>query len=77
MTTETDRIEAIFQDAREIQASAVARLDQGDIRDAAEKAWGATKRATEALVPARTGEKPERTPETGASGQCVPFLRRR
>ena len=67
MTTGTDRIEAIFQDAREIQASAVARLDQGDIRDAAEKAWRAAKRATEALVLARTGEKPEGTPETGAA----------
>ena len=67
MTTGTDRIEAIFQNAREIQASAVACLDQGDIRDAAEKAWGATKCATEALVLARTGEKPEGTPETGAA----------
>ena len=67
MTTGTDRIEAIFQDAREIQASAVARLDQGDIRDAAENAWRATKRATEALVLARTGEEPEWTPETGAA----------
>ena len=67
MTTGTDRIEAIFQDAREIQASAVARLDQGDIRDAAEKAWRAAKRATEALVLARTGEEPEGTPETGAA----------
>ena len=67
MTTGTDRIEAIFQDAREIQASAVARLDQGAIRDAAEKAWGATKRATEALALARTGKKPEWTPETGAA----------
>ena len=67
MTTGTDRIEAILQDAREIQASAVACLDQRDIRDAAEKAWRATKRATEALVLARTGEKPEGTPETGAA----------
>ena len=67
MTTGTDRIEAILQDAREIQASAVACLDQRDIRDAAEKAWRATKRATEALVLARTGKKPEGTPETGAA----------
>ena len=29
-------------------------LDQGSIRDAEEKAWGATKRATDALVLART-----------------------
>ena len=42
MTT-TDRIEAIFQDARYLQANT--------------------------LVPARTGEEPERTPETGADLQ--------
>ena len=29
MTTSTDCIEQIFQDARELQASAVERLDQG------------------------------------------------
>ena len=41
-------------------------LAQGRIRNAAEKAWGATKRASDALILARTGEEPERTPETGA-----------
>lgn len=41
-------------------------LAQGRIRDASEKSWGATKRATDALVRARTGEEPELTPETGA-----------
>ena len=30
----------------------------GDVRDAAEKAWCATVRATEALVLARTGQEP-------------------
>ena len=39
-------------------------LDQGSIRDAAEKAWGATQWATDALVLARTGEEPEFSPET-------------
>ena len=62
-----DRIEAIFQDASELQAAAVERLDQGDIGDASEMSWGATKRATDALILARTGEEPERTPETGAA----------
>ena len=33
-----DRVEAIFQDAREMQASVVERLNQGEIQDAAEKA---------------------------------------
>ena len=54
MTTSTDRIEEIFQDARELQADALEMLAQGRIRNAAEKAWGAAKRATGALVLART-----------------------
>ena len=66
MTTSTDRIHAIFQDARSLQVAAVERLEAGDIRDASEKAWGATKRATDALILAKTGEEPERTTETGA-----------
>ena len=45
----------IFQDAREVQASALQKLAEGDIRDAAEKARRATKRATDALRLARTG----------------------
>ena len=64
MATRTDHIEQILQDARELQASSVERLDQGDIRDAAEKAGGATQRATDSLVLARTGEEPEFSPET-------------
>ena len=66
MTIRTNRIEEIFQDARELQADALEMLAQERIRNAAEKAWGATKRATDALILARTGEEPERTPETGA-----------
>ena len=64
MTTSTDRIEEIFQDARELQADALDMLAQGRIRNAAEKAWGATKRATDTLILARTGEEPEFSPET-------------
>ena len=48
----------IFADAHWMQAQAIERLEVGDIRDAAEKAWCATKRATEALLLARTGEQP-------------------
>ena len=51
----------IFADARAVQASALERLAAGDIRDAAEKAWCATKRATEALLLASTGEIPPTT----------------
>ena len=49
-------------------------LDQGKIRNAAEKAWGATKHATDALILARTGEETERTPETGAGLRMLQSL---
>ena len=62
----TDRVRAFFADARGLQADALEMLTQGRTRNAAEKAWETTKRATDALVLARTGEEPERTPETGA-----------
>ena len=39
-------------------AAAQERLDQGDLRDAGEKAWCAINRATTGLVAARTGEIP-------------------
>ena len=63
MTT-TDRESAIFADARSVHADALRMLEVGDIRDAAEKAWCATKRATDALILARTGELPELSPDT-------------
>ena len=53
-----DRVTAIFADARAVHESALRVLEQGDIRDAAEKAWCATKRATDALILAQTGEEP-------------------
>ena len=49
-------------------------LARGRIRDALEKSWGATKRATDALVLARTGEEPELTPETGAALRMLTSL---
>ena len=57
-------VPGIFEDAKELHSSALERLSAGDIRDAAEKAWGATKRASDALILARTGTYPESTPET-------------
>ena len=58
MTTATiqDQVDEIFADARRMQTQAVERLEAGDLRDAAEKAWCATKRATDALILARTGD---------------------
>ena len=74
MTTASthDHVRALFDDARRMQAQAQERLSQGDIRDAAEKAWCATKRATDALVLSRTGEEP---PPSG-TGQTVRHIRR-
>ncbi len=60
----TDRVSAIFADARAVHADALRLLAQGDIRDAAEKAWCATKRATDALILAQTGVEPEQSPDT-------------
>ena len=57
----TDRVKEIFADAYAMQAESLERLAAGDVRDAAEKAWCATKRATDALILARTGELPETT----------------
>ncbi len=60
----TDRVSAIFADARAIHADALRLLEAGDIRDAAETAWCATKRATDALIIARTGEAPQFSSDT-------------
>jgi hypothetical protein len=51
----------IFADAKAVQASALERVAAGDICDGAKKAWCATKRATEALLLAGTGEIPPTT----------------
>ena len=70
----TDRVRALFADARDLQADALEMLALGRIHNAAEKAWGATKRATDALMLAQTGEEPERTPvgvrRTGLQGKA-------
>ena len=80
----TDRVTAIFDDARGVHADALRLLEAGDIRDAAEKAWCATKRATDALILARTDEEPHISSETtrglgtlAAEDQSVRGLRRR
>ena len=73
MTIQTDPVQEIFLDARALHTAAVERLDAGDIRDAAEKSWGATKRATDALILARTGELPETT--AGTTGTLMGLAR--
>ena len=58
MTTVEANAANIFADARLMRDAALERMAGGDIRDAAEKAWCATVRATEALVLVRTGQGP-------------------
>ena len=60
----TSRVREIFNDAKTMHGEALERLAEGDIRDAAEKAWCATKRATDALILARIGEEPGTTART-------------
>ena len=64
MVTTTNRIADIFSDARAVHADALRLLEAGDVRDAAEKAWCATKRATDALILARTETEPEISSDT-------------
>ena len=64
MTTINDDPTNVFKEASQLHAQAMERLAAGDIRDAAEKAWCAAKRATDALILARTGAEPEKTPMT-------------
>ena len=60
----TIEVADIFKDAYDLHAQSLKMLGEGDIRDAAEKAWCATKRATDALILARTGEEPIPTAAT-------------
>ena len=63
-TSTQNRVAEILTDARQVQSQAIERLDAGDLRDAAEKAWCAAKRATDALILALTGEEPPTTAAT-------------
>ena len=59
-----DRVREVFADAHGLYDSAIERLEAGDIRDAADKAWCAIKRASDALILARTGNEPDKSPIT-------------
>ena len=63
-TTIQDRIRELLADARAVHSQAIERFEAGDVRDAAEKAWCATRRATDAVILARTGEEPFTTAAT-------------
>ena len=64
MSSPISAADAVFADAYVLYEDALEMLALGKIRNAAEKAWGATKRATDALILARTEQLPERTPDT-------------
>ena len=61
---ETKRVSYLFADARDLYRDALEMLDQGCLRNAADEAWVATKRATDALILARTGEEPRTSCQT-------------
>ena len=69
----------IFADARYMREAALTQMAAGDIRDAAEKAWCATVRATEGLILARTGDEPQTSTAAGrklrALSETDPLLR--
>jgi hypothetical protein len=64
MTTSEVDVPGVFADADHMYAAALERLAGGDIRDAAEKAWCAALQATNALILARTGALPPKSPNT-------------
>ena len=70
---EPARTAALFADARLLYDEAIELLDLGKLRVAAEAAWGATKRATDALILARTGREPS---VTGQTSRRLNFLRK-
>ena len=57
-------VRELFEDAVSLYGEALRDLNAGRLRDAAENAWCATLRATDALILARTGEEPVRSDVT-------------
>ena len=68
---ETKRVTALFVDARLLYGEAIGLLEYGKLRIAAEVAWGATKRATDALILSRTGEEPRSTAQTSGGVRAL------
>ena len=64
MTTTSADPTPIFAGARRMHNAALQQLASGDMRDAAEKAWCAAKRSVDALILARTGQLPPKSPNT-------------
>ena len=60
MTTAAADPASVFADAQHMHDAALRRMAAGDVRDAAEKA----RRAVDALILARTGQLPPKSPNT-------------
>ena len=71
MTTVESDAARIFADARRMGDAALAQMAAGDVRDAAEKAWCATVRSTEALMLVRTGQEPGTSTAAGRRLQAI------
>ncbi len=70
---ERERVAAIFADAWALYDDAIEILALGKHRIAAEAAWGATKRAIDALILAHTGREPR---TSGYTSRGLRVLRR-
>ena len=66
---------ALMQDARAMQAAGVRRLDAGDWRDAAAKAWLAARNASKALLLEVNGADSPRTPNISAGIRALAHRR--
>ena len=61
---ETNQPDLLFADASSLYDDALEILEQGRLPNASEKAWDATKRATDGLILARTGREPRTSGQT-------------
>ena len=57
----SERAKFLIDDAWSLHRDALEMVQQGRLRNAAEKAWGATRQATDALILERTGREPGTT----------------
>lgn len=64
MAMVNEEVKELFKDAEGLYEEALKDLEAGRVRKAAENAWCATLRATNALVLSKTGKLPEYVPET-------------
>ena len=67
--TSTDRVEEIFQDARELQTDALEMLAQGKVPNAAEKALGSYEACHRGIDPVPDGRGPPTA--HGSRQSCV------